>query len=1410
MNMKKYLKKSVKMATVFFSLLIYVSFMTALKAQTYPEQPTSGPGIDQNAMLLIDFEDPAQRTGWTTNYLNAAIGPTWEIMDAENGDPVRFGRYALKMNWDFSTSSTGTLAQLINPPGNAYKIPGSFFTSGLKIGMWIYCSPECYGNLWFRFQQVSPGNTAAGSGTNVYQWGNEPNHSSNGVWNLLQPAGTWQYHEFTVDGSDAGTCAAHVGKEIGPFAAATASWGMFRIIQVTGSAAQPNSKGYIIIDNIRAINSTGVEDRTPPTISTLTGNGTTIAATGTVFDTSLIDFAMTYTDGTGTNDSGINPASVKFIVNGIPYGAGVAGFSADGTTATFTGVRVPSGTNTVVAHIEDMFGFITTSSYTFTVEGGTSVDMVFPAQAEVGNVFEMKINTNDLQDIKALSIEMDMNSVGSVAATGGVEFAASASASTYSFNATTGRLTINLANDVASAQEGEGTMATIKVDVSKTCLYTDVLRITPVSANVTYADDSSTPFALFSGEIARPAKETYNFTVLKRAIGLTGEVLVTDLGGNPVSDATVYALNAAMTSEIAHGITDASGVASFNFATSTTAINIYAEKDGKCSFTRSITPLMSQLSSTPSAIRSGTTADPSTSKTIVWMSNPATADAAYIKIAKKSEGETAFVQHEGETRILEFEAPASSGTVRGSKVTVTGLTPETEYIYQVGDGTNWSGTREFTTTSNTDKFSFSAFGDLQASGTGDMGMFLAAAQTVQEKETTPYFSLNVGDIVDRDNRWDYNTTWNYLFDQRPSFGDIDMVSTYGNHEYDGYAGNMLFLNGHPAPEPQTSANMDIVGEGTYYAVYGNMLVIGLDWEVKDSFIAGSAYTASQRIAEQAKWMDDVLESHKDKTWKIVTLHYPIFPEQSSPGLQSVYGSLFDKHNVQLVFCGHGHTFERYQAKGGVTTTTSGDRKTLKPAIDKGTLYWQIGGMASNTGTDSRRWIFADVDGGKIYFTVRDANNNTISTNECFTLYAAPEYIVPSHAVTFSVTGGNGTLTATVDGRTIFSGSNEEVGKNLVFTATPNTGYTVKEWKVNGNVEIGNKTNTLAYANLTAALAVTVEFEELPHEPVPVTFNVTGDNGELEARVDNVKIESGSSVEYGKNVVFTAIPESNYRVKEWKLNGTVVSGNTTNSYTLTNVTSTATVTVEFDEMPPNFYTVKFSVTGSNGTLAASVDGTSIATGDAVQQDKDVVFTATPDASFQVKEWRLNGAIVNGKNATYTMTVSANAELTVEFEVATYPVTFSTADGNGVVIVTVDSRTISSGAQIVHGKDIVFTATPNEGFQVKEWKLNGFVVTDNKTNVYTHNNISEAIEVSVAFESSIASDSRDLSVNQLKAWILNGLLYVNGLKPGVVWSVYNAAGALVYQNVATGEEAKIPLGNQGVYIIQSENYSVKVVY
>ena len=1286
---KKFTKKLDVIAKTFLALLLCMAAgMMALHAQ-----PSSGPGVDPNAQMLYDFEE-GDISNWIWSNPDRGEMCSFALADAENGDPVRFGRYALIVNYDYSNAQDGqTLSINISPGKNNAIIPaGSNATR--KLGMWIYGSPGAHA-IWLRPQVAH-----AVSGANIAVFGRE---FTGMAWE------GWKYCEFdfppAADNQPLGTETANY------------SFGFLRLI-ITSSDAAKRGKGFLVIDNIRVSN--GQEDLIPPTANAIQGNGSDLD--GLTLTTSQATLSATFADNAG--GSGINYSSVRLAVDGYVFKAGDNGFSVNEATNTVSlaGMNFSNGLHKVEVMVEDNFGHIAKKSATFTINAmdgiATTVEIVPAGEARVGSIIGLKLNTNDLSDIKDIGFKLQINNVATVAETGAVTFAASVTDGSYKYDPIYGILDITLKNN-STAKEG-GTLATINIEIPKITNDGQIFRCSPVSGIVTYGDDSFSTFT-FSPFEERVVAD-YVYRVVKRVVGASGEVLVTDQSGTPQQGVTVHVLNMDMSS-LESAETGANGIATglTTFTATERTVYIYVEKEGKYSFTKNVASLNPLLTSAPTYIKAGVAPDPTTSKTIVWMSNPLTSTGpALMKLAKKSEGEGSFQQHEGEVRYSEFDA-SSKGALKGSAVTVKNLDPGTTYIYQVGDGTTWSATREFTTTTTTvNKFSFAAFGDLQATSNGFMSRFIAAAKTVEE-QPNHLFNLNVGDIVDTDDRYDYFSYYGHLFNEQVGFSNYDMIGTYGNHEYMGGGDNIIFYNAHPS-YPQENLGLtgvydtDMLGV-SYATVYGNAIVIGLDWEHR-----GGSYTAI--MTETARWMDEVL-SKNNKTWKIVALHYPIYPGNSTPGSQAIFQPIFDKHNVQIVFCGHGHTFERVQFRNGEYLAGSGsNRRTFKPDIG-GTLHWQLGDMNPASTGNNGRWVLCEVDGAKMHVSVRDANNNVVE-NEGFTFFAAESRF----PVSFRALNAGGTLTASVDGNTIYSRDEVVIAKDVVFTATLN---------------------------------------------------------------------------------------ENTRVKEWKVNGVVVAGYTDNVFTLKEIASTTEVTVEFTK---DVYAVTFSVVNEEdaGTLTARVAGVSINSGDVVEHGGQANFTATPNSGYRIKEWKLDGeTIEDHTSTTYQLTITADTEVTVEFEaipIVTYEVIFSVTGGNGAIAATVDDEAIATGDQVEHGKNVLFTATPNANYLVKVWTLNGAAVTGATTNAFTLENLTATATVTVEFEAEdippVTGSGEDMTANPLKAWIQNGLLHVSGLTPGAVWSVYDVTGALTYQNVATSEEANIPLKVQGVYFVQTGKRVIKVVF
>lgn len=251
---------------------------------------------------------------------------------------------------------------------------------------------------------------------------------------------------------------------------------------------------------------------------------------------------------------------------------------------------------------------------------------------------------------------------------------------------------------------------------------------------------------------------------------------------------------------------------------------------------------------------------------------------------------------------------------------------------------------------------------------------------------------------------------------------------------------------------------------------------------------------------------------------------------------------------------------------------------------------------------------------------------------------------------------------------------------------------------------------------------------------PVTFNAPNGNGYLAATALNptIPLTSGDTIRETTNILFSAVPNTNFRVKEWTINDTIYLGYTNNTLNFNNLLDTLNVIVEFEPIPT--YIVEYNVVLGNGTLSATANTTAISTGASVEENSTIVFTATPNPSYIVKEWKLNDTIITGWNQnTYTLTpLNRDIHVTVEFlEVPSHLVTFNVINGNGDLTASVNSNPIQSNTLVEAGRNIVFTAIPNNGYQVLEWKLNGNVIPGNTFLNYQLQNLQAPSLVTVEF-------------------------------------------------------------------------------
>lgn len=178
----------------------------------------------------------------------------------------------------------------------------------------------------------------------------------------------------------------------------------------------------------------------------------------------------------------------------------------------------------------------------------------------------------------------------------------------------------------------------------------------------------------------------------------------------------------------------------------------------------------------------------------------------------------------------------------------------------------------------------------------------------------------------------------------------------------------------------------------------------------------------------------------------------------------------------------------------------------------------------------------------------------------------------------------------------------------------------------------------------------VSLYKIPDTSVTYTVNygVNGDNGTLSATGVS---GSGSTVNSGTKVTFTATPNKDYTVEGWysddKCTNKIDAAGTNKTYTVT-VNADTNVYVKF--RTANTYTVTFSSSDDKfGTVSAEYNGADFTSGKTVTEGDTVTFTATPKDGYALSGWTVNNASVSPTTNPYTITVQKDTTVVANFKV-----------------------------------------------------------------------------------------------------------------------------------------------------------------
>lgn len=337
-------------------------------------------------------------------------------------------------------------------------------------------------------------------------------------------------------------------------------------------------------------------------------------------------------------------------------------------------------------------------------------------------------------------------------------------------------------------------------------------------------------------------------------------------------------------------------------------------------------------------------------------------------------------------------------------------------------------------------------------------------------------------------------------------------------------------------------------------------------------------------------------------------------------------------------------------------------------------------------------------------------------------------------------------------------------------------------------------------NLTKRMLV------VKQDTLSVTYRA-GEGGSLSASYNSgnldQKFESGKNIAKNTRLMFDAKSNDGFIVKEWKVNGQPITGNT--KYKVTEILSNgkkvgerltvAALTEKLDvevAFSSDSHTITFS-SGEGGKLTAALkDGGAVTTGQKIAEGANVTFTAAPNPGMSVARWMVDekpyywpGTTDLYRESTLTLeNVQKDRKVVVEFSKAgTYKLTFNIESETGSTLPSVQtSAKLADGTAadlnaVPDGAAVTF-ALENLGsnYTVKTWKVDGKEAANSGTQKqFTLRNITgthtvtavinAAQEVTLTFKAVDAKGAPiSTDIASVTAKIKNGNAITSGSKVG----------------------------------------------
>jgi Flp pilus assembly protein TadD len=302
----------------------------------------------------------------------------------------------------------------------------------------------------------------------------------------------------------------------------------------------------------------------------------------------------------------------------------------------------------------------------------------------------------------------------------------------------------------------------------------------------------------------------------------------------------------------------------------------------------------------------------------------------------------------GEGNELTQRTPGGPSTTI-HELRLSGLRAGARYVYRVESGGVVSATHSFSTAvAPGASFRFAFYGDNKD---GPMNHRLVADAILA---TAPAFVIHNGDLVNTG--W-VPKQWDRLFfdPARRLMQSVPLYPVLGNHEM----GAQLFLD--------------------YFSLPGNERWYSFDVGNAHFVVLESDLTRLAPGNEQLAWLERDL-AVSEATWKFVNLHHPLFSasrdyhESARLERKNLLHPIFERHRVDMVFCGHDHVYERTRPIG----SPGGHAVSYVVAGNGGTpLHWAARREWTAHSERVFGFVTVDVDGARAHLRALDLDGAVI-------------------------------------------------------------------------------------------------------------------------------------------------------------------------------------------------------------------------------------------------------------------------------------------------------------------------------------------------------------------------------------------------------------------------------------------------